>query len=111
MSKKICFIVSLLAVLAMANNVTAELVAYYSLDEGAGEVVADGSGNGYDGTIEGDPTWVDGAPGFNGALQFGTAGSDRVNCGMWDNTLGTGEMTVSCWVNFSPGGTTLRTGF
>jgi hypothetical protein len=44
------------------------LVAHWQLDEGAGTIAADSSGNGYDGTLIGEPNWVAGMIG--GALEF-----------------------------------------
>ena len=44
------------------------LVAWWPLDEGAGTVAIDASGNGNDGTIEGGPAWVPGVLGL--ALDF-----------------------------------------
>ncbi len=44
------------------------LVAWWSFDEGAGTVAADGTGNGNDGTLNGDPAWVLGMLGM--ALDF-----------------------------------------
>jgi hypothetical protein len=108
MCKKLIYFSCMLLVLSLASNSMAELVAYYSMDEGSGNVVADSSGNGHDGTISDNPTWVEGPPGFGTAVQFGTQGSNPIDCGMWDNTLGTGEMTVGCWVKFSTGGTTYQ---
>jgi len=108
MYKKMIYYSCMLLVLSLASNSMAELVAYYSMDEGEGDIVADGSSNGHDGTISGNPTWVEGPPGFGTAVQFGTQGSNPIDCGMWDNTLGTGEMTVGCWVKFSTGGTTYQ---
>jgi hypothetical protein len=38
-----------------------DLIAWWSCDEGSGDVVADVSGNGHDGIfVNGDPAWVDG---------------------------------------------------
>ncbi len=72
----------------------AGLVLYYSLDEGAGTTATDGSGNGNNGTLEGDPTWITGAEG--GALQFdGTR--DYIATGeslLSDLT----EFTIACWL-------------
>jgi hypothetical protein len=108
MYKKMIYYSCVLLVLSLASNSMAELVAYYSMDEGQGDIVADSSGNGHNGTISGNPTWVEGPPGLGTAVLFGTQGSNPIDCGMWDNTLGTGEMTVGCWVKFSTGGTTYQ---
>ena len=60
MYKKMIYYSCVLLVLSLASNSMAELVAYYSMDEGQGDIVADGSGNGHNGTISGNPTWVAG---------------------------------------------------
>ena len=44
------------------------LVAEWTFDEGGGDVLHDSSGNGYDGDINGSPTWVPGESGM--ALHF-----------------------------------------
>jgi len=49
-----------------ANNLG--LVGYWSMDEGRGNTASDFSGNGNDGTLEGNPQWVDGRHGK--ALDF-----------------------------------------
>jgi hypothetical protein len=72
---------------------TANLVAYYPLD---GDVL-DASGNGLDGTIMGDPNFVEGVVGM--ALQFDGV-DDYVDCGnspLFDLTGS--EVTLSLWVN------------
>jgi hypothetical protein len=106
MSKKLFYFSLLILVLSIASTSMADIMAYYPMDEGSGTVVADTSGNGHNGTIEGTPTWVAGHDGT--AVQFGTTGSNKINCGMWDNTSGTGKMTVACWVKMATGGTTYQ---
>jgi len=68
MGKQLFFLISLIGVLCVAGNVSAQLLAYYKFDETAGWTVTDASGNGNDATIEGDndPNWVLGR--FDGAL-------------------------------------------
>ena len=90
MCKKFIYFASIIMILSMVNTSRAELAAYYSMDEGSGDTVADGTENGHDGTISnGTPTWVEGAPDSGTGLQFGTQGSGPVNCGEWDTTAGT----------------------
>jgi hypothetical protein len=57
----------LMAVLACVSTSQADIVAYWSFDEGSGDAAEDGSGNGNDGTIFG-AEWVDGK--FGKALEF-----------------------------------------
>ncbi len=70
---------------------TEGLIAYYALD---GDV-SDGSGNGLDGTVVGNPTFVEGTIG----MAIDLNGDDYVDCGsdaMFDLT---DQITVSTWVN------------
>jgi hypothetical protein len=57
----------LMAVLVCISTSQADIVAYWSFDEGSGDEAEDGSGNGNDGTIFG-AEWVDGK--FGKALEF-----------------------------------------
>jgi len=50
-------------------HVNADLVGNWKFDEGAGNAVADKSGNGNDGTLVGGPSWIAGTIG-SGALSF-----------------------------------------
>ena len=100
MSKRLIYSSGMLLVLSLASNAMAELVAYYSMDEGGGNVVADGSGNGHDGTAQnGNLVWTTGVSGS--AVEFTGAGSAHVNCGTFNPSEGTGQFTISCWVNFA----------
>ncbi|MHC4534637.1 MAG: LamG domain-containing protein [Planctomycetota bacterium] len=69
MCKKLLYLVSLILVLGIAGNISADLVVHWGLDEGSGTTAFDTSGNGYDGEFIGDPQWVDGHGG-GGALEF-----------------------------------------
>ncbi|HUU19368.1 MAG TPA: LamG domain-containing protein [Sedimentisphaerales bacterium] len=71
MSKKLIYLISAL-VLSMAGNASADLVVHWSLDEGSGTTANDFSGNGNDGTLNGDPQWATGKTG--GALEFDGTG-------------------------------------
>ena len=72
----------------------AGLVLYYGLNEGSGTTVADGSGNGNNGTLNGDPTWITGAEGgalhFDGTLDYIATGESLLS----DLT----EFTIACWL-------------
>lgn len=84
----------ILAIVAVAGTTVlgdASLVGWWPLDDGAGAVVKDASGNGHDGAITGDPEWVAGWVG--GALAFN--GSNYVDTGYKDNLP---NWTVSVWV-------------
>ncbi|MDA1192162.1 MAG: LamG domain-containing protein [Candidatus Poribacteria bacterium] len=51
-----------------AHSASAELIAFWQLDEGEGAEAVDGTGNGFNGIIENDVEWTDGK--FGSALQF-----------------------------------------
>jgi len=68
MCRKLIYLLSSILVLGMASNVYADLVGHWTLDEGSGNVAHDTSGNGNDGTFNGDPQWVSGFIGS--ALEF-----------------------------------------
>ena len=58
-----------LFLIAGANAGEPGLVGWWTLDEGAGDTVADGSGGGHDGSfVDGNPVWVEGK--YGGALKF-----------------------------------------
>jgi hypothetical protein len=92
------FLVSLMGV----STAVAELVAYYPLNEGAGTTAADASGKNHNGTIQGTPTWVDGPPGYGKALYFNgqNPASGWVNCGTWNPSAGTGQLSVAFWARW-----------
>ena len=79
----VCFVLGL----AFTSVVKADLVGWWRLDEGAGTTAFDSSGNGRDGTLNGDPQWVAGYLG--GALEFD--GDDHVDTG-YSGTLQTGPL-------------------
>ncbi|UCG59584.1 MAG: hypothetical protein JSU70_08715 [Phycisphaerales bacterium] len=77
---------------------TLGLVAYYPLD---GDT-QDASGNGHHGTAVGGPTFVNGPAGLGTGMTFTpAAGDDWVECGTWDPSEGTGQLSVSIWMNWS----------
>jgi len=71
-------------------------VAHWKLDDGAGTIAVDSSGNGNDGVLMGDPQWAAGIIG--GALDFDGDG-DYVDCGYDPLFDITGEITVAAWLN------------
>ena len=74
---------------------SAGLVLYYALDEGSGNVAADSSGSGNDGTIEGSPAWIAGVSGgsalsFDGSRDYVTAGASLLDS--------LPAFTIACWL-------------
>jgi hypothetical protein len=69
MCRRLIFLSSIALVFSMLLNTVSEaadpdLIAWWSCDEGAGNVVADVSGNGHNGIfVYGDPAWTDGIRG------------------------------------------------
>ena len=100
MCKQTLSLISLVLVLTLAGSASAGLIAQWKFDEGSGTVATDSTGNGHDGTLEGDPQWVDGY--FAGGLQF--AGSpDRVVVPYSPDLNPEEAFTVSVWANVEPG--------
>ena len=65
MFKKLLFLVFSVFVLSFVLSNTAQaadpdLLVWYKFDDGAGTTAADSSGNGRDGVLIGDPTWIGG---------------------------------------------------
>lgn len=78
-----------------SEDITTGLTAYFNFDESAGTTAADSSGNGYDGSIIGNPAWSTAGGKVGGALDFdGT--DDAVKAP--NAALPTGDFTVSAWV-------------
>jgi hypothetical protein len=79
---------------------TANLVAYYSLDEGAGTTAGDSTGAN-NGIVVGGAQWTTGPDAFGGALLFDGTGSQYVDLGTWNPSAGTGQLTISLWANWN----------
>ena len=77
---------------------TGRLVAWWKLDDGSSNTAVDSSGNGHNGTLAGDPNWVDGIAG--GALAFDGDG-DYVDIGKDPSFDITRQITVSAWIKVS----------
>jgi len=100
MCKKLSYLFSFLLVLCLvmmseAKAADPDLVGYWKLDETSGTTAHDASGNGQDGTLNGDPQWVSGILG--GALEFDGDG-DYVDIGNDPIFNITGQITVACWI-------------
>ena len=80
MCKKLILPISFSLVIGtlLTSAVKADLVAYWRLDEGSGTTANDSTGNGNDGTFNGDPQWVEGY--YGSAIEFDGAG-DFLDCG------------------------------
>jgi hypothetical protein len=70
------------------------LVGYWSMDDGAGAIVKDTSQNANNGTINGNPVWVDGISGK--CLNFDGTG-DYISAAL-GFTAGQNVISSSCWI-------------
>ncbi|MEA3225673.1 MAG: LamG domain-containing protein, partial [Planctomycetota bacterium] len=101
MCRRLICLVSLVLVLIAAGSAWADLVGHWTLDDGSGATVSDSSGNGNDGTIVGDPTWIPGMAGM--ALEFhglggAVGGADHINCGNDASLDITGPTSIALWI-------------
>jgi hypothetical protein len=80
---------------------TAELagfIGWWKLDESEGSTVVDSSGNGNNGTLQGDPIWRPGDGKIGGALEF-DGEDDYVEIENESSFDIAGQITVLAWVN------------
>jgi len=96
MSKKLIYLTSFVLVLSIAANASADLILHWPFDDGSGTTAADASGNGHNGTLEGDPKWVAGQIG--GALEFGGGGERVVDEDAENYLNGLDAVTISVWI-------------
>jgi hypothetical protein len=97
MSKKFIILVSIVLAMSMVNIASAELVAHWRLDDGAGTTATDTSGNNHHGTISGNPQWVTGH--FGGALLF-DGSNDYIDV-KFSPEFSLNEFTITAWVNLA----------
>ncbi len=102
MCKKLICAILLALVLGPAWSAQAALdpalVGWWTLDEGAGTTALDSSGNGNDGSLNGNPQWVTGQ--LKGALEFDGSG-DFIDCGN-DSSLAFGDaVTMAAWIKLA----------
>ena len=76
MCRKLIYLICLVSMLSLATNISADLIAHLSFDEGAGTTASDITGNGYDGTLTG-MDWE--ASGKYGACLKGPGGDPLAN--------------------------------
>ncbi|MCX5645018.1 MAG: LamG domain-containing protein, partial [Phycisphaerae bacterium] len=95
MFRKLIYLLSFVLLLGLTPMASADLIGWWTLDEGTGTVAHDSSGNNNNGTFVSTPQWVAGQLG--GGLQFN--GSSSVDCGSSTTLQVTGPITVACWVN------------
>jgi hypothetical protein len=101
MCGRLIFLVSLILVLITAGSASADLVGHWTLDDGSGDTITDSSGNGNDGTITGNPTWIEGRSGL--AMEFHGLGApggggDYIDCGNNASLDVTGPISIALWI-------------
>jgi hypothetical protein len=105
MSKRLMYLMSIVLVFgvvftSVANAADPNLVGWWKLDDGSGTIAVDSSGNGHDGTLNGNPTWVAGL--HEGALEFGGQ-PDYVSVPYSAQLHPEDGFTLSLWANVAPG--------
>jgi hypothetical protein len=78
----------------------AGLIGWWKFDESEGSAAADSSGNGNDGSLQGNPVWRPNGGKLAGALEFDGDG-DYVKIGNESSFDITGQITISAWVNIN----------
>ncbi|UCE49444.1 MAG: carbohydrate binding domain-containing protein [Phycisphaerales bacterium] len=98
MFRRMKWFVAVLLVLGICSEATlGELIGYWTFEEGQGTQTADVTGNGNDGTFNGDVEWV---PGYAGtAVGFDTAG-ERIVIGPLDPSAENNAMTLAAWIKW-----------
>jgi hypothetical protein len=97
MCKRFICLVSFVLLLGhtLTGPARAELVGWWKLDEGSGNIAYDSSGNGNDGTLEGTPQWAEGKLG--GAWQ-GNGTNAFIRVPHSDSLMINDAITVTCWI-------------
>ena len=110
MCRKLLYFISYAVVLSLvltsgARAVDPDLVGWWRFDEGSGTTAMDFSGNGNDGTLQGDSHYVPGQLGK--ALEFDGV-DDFVEVPHAESLMAENEVTVMAWINtprhLGPGG-------
>ena len=102
MCRRLIDLVCCVLVLGWVANASANLMAYWNLDEGTGTVVRDRSGNGNHGTVHG-AVWGDGR--YKGALEFNGV-NDYVEVPTSDRLEIEGNVAIAAWIRWLDAGDT-----
>lgn len=94
MFKRTLYLLSCVFVLGLMSNVSAELVAYWKFDDGAGNTAIDSVDNAHPGTIGGIANWVAGWVG--GTLDF-DGSTNYVDIG-GDMPIISGTFSLTMWI-------------
>jgi regulation of enolase protein 1 (concanavalin A-like superfamily) len=88
-------------------DIRSGLVGYYPLNEGAGDIAHDMSGEGHDGTLHNGITWISQAYQGGGVNCDGTTDT-RIELGTWNPAEGTGQLSLALWIRWAGGGGTYQ---
>jgi len=112
MCKKSIYPASFILVLGLAAglanaDITSGLVGYYPLNEEAGDIAYDMSGNGHDGTLHNNVTWI--SQGYKGGgINLDGSANTRIELGTWNPAEGTGQLSLAMWIRWAGGGGTYQ---
>ena len=98
MWRKNLFLLCVVSVLSMSGLVQADLIGHWKLDEGSGTTAIDSSGDGYNCTFHGNPTWTEGV--FGDALEL-DGSSDYLTVDAGADVVTPESFTVAMWVFFN----------
>jgi hypothetical protein len=96
MCKRTTFVLTIVTMLCQPCVSSADMVAYWPLDEELGGITPDKSGNGLDGTLVGGPSFASGV--FGPAIQFDGSNTQYVDCGTDPAFDITEQLTVGAWI-------------
>jgi len=85
-----------LVMTSAARGVDPDLLVWWKFDETSGTTAADSSGNGRDGTLDGNPQWVPGK--LNGALEFDGQGDHVIDDDAENYLNGLSALTACMWI-------------
>jgi len=102
MCGKFCFFASLIfmLVLVRTNAAKADLIGWWTFDEGSGEAAFDLSDYGNDGILRGNPQWVDGI--YGGAIDL-DGNDDYIEINSIADDLTDNNFSVSAWIKTTTG--------
>lgn len=95
----VCLAIALATGVANAD-IKSGLVGFYPLNEGAGTIAHDMSGNGHDGTLHNGVAWISQAYQGGGVNCDGTTDT-RIELGTWNPAEGTGQLSLALWIRWS----------
>jgi hypothetical protein len=87
-------------ILILTSAAGAELIGWWTFDEGSGDIASDLSDYGNDGILRGDPQWVDGI--YSGAIDL-DGNDDYIEIDSIADNLTDNNFSVSAWIKTTSG--------